>query len=146
MSRFDVHAVQRVHEFEARDQHVFSDERETTHLINDLARRIKQAICNGAGRLWRWCSSLVTPSSRGHPLKQMDRQMLSLHEKEQRLTETLTKTERAMQLVPVGRWQSKGFGAMEYLQTVKARAALELQEVNDQRIATVNKTPFGSNT
>lgn len=67
----------------------------------------------------------------------MDRRMLSLLEKEQSLADTLKKTEKAMQLLPVDR---NSFGTMEYLQTVKTGIAAELQKVNEQRIATFDQS------
>lgn len=70
--------------------------------------------------------------------------MLSLFEKEQSLKDTLRKTEDAMQFKSLDHWPGKGMGAMEYLQTVKTHAAIELQKVNDRRITTFNQKPLAS--
>lgn len=77
-------------------------------------------------------------------MRQMDRQMLLLFEKEQSLKDTLRKTEEAMQFKPVHHWNGKSPGTMEYLQTVKTRAAIELQKVNDRRITTLNQKPLAA--
>lgn len=74
----------------------------------------------------------------------MDRRMLSLFEKEQSLKDTLRKTEDAMQFKSLDHWPGKGMGTMEYLQTVKTHAAIELQKVNDRRITTFNQKPLAS--
>ena len=139
MSGFNVSSVQGMHELEAGNQHVFQPKHETSYLINSFGGRLRRAIRDGANRLWRWCSSLLTPSGRGHQLRQMDRQMLLLFQKEQSLKDTLRKTEEAMQFKPVHQWNGKGLGTMEYLQTVKTHAAIELQRVNDRRITTLNQ-------
>lgn len=70
--------------------------------------------------------------------------MLLLFQKEQRLKDTLRKTEEAMQFKPVHQWNGKGLGTMEYLQTVKTHAAIELQRVNEQRITTLNQKPLAA--
>lgn len=74
----------------------------------------------------------------------MDRQMLLLFQKEQSLKDTLRKTEEAMQHKSVHHWNGKGLGTMEYLQTVKTRAAIELQKVNDRRITSLNQKPLAA--
>lgn len=138
----DVYPVQRMYEVEAGNQHGFSENQGVSHLINGFGRRLQQAIRDGASRLWRWCTSLLAPSHRGHQLSQMDRKMLSLFEEEKSAKDTLSKVETVMQLKPVDHRPGKGSEVMEYLQAVKTRAAIELQKVNDQRIATFNQNPL----
>lgn len=144
MFTFGVQPMQRVDEFEARNQHALSGEygNERGDQASGLIMRMKRTIQDGASRFWHWCISFVSSLSREDRLKEMDRRMLSLLEAEQALKDTLQKTEKAIELAPVKPGPFGSTGKSEYLEAVKTRAIEELQKVNNERITIFNQFPL----
>lgn len=135
-----VRPVQRMHEVETGTQHCLKNFEDGEI---GLIRRMQRAIRDGASKVWRLCTQLLSPSSPEVRQRQWDHRMLSLLEREEALSDTLQKTEKAMELLPVASssWSQRGTtkGTMEYLQTVKTRVAEELQAINHRRIVTFNQ-------